>query len=238
MTTAENSSEQIRRKLKALLDQRNLKMGPVSEMLDKNHAYLQQFINKGTPQKLPEDVRHRLAEILDVDESELTAQTARMGFTSHTKPALDNSATPLRGSGMIKLIELDVRAYAGGGGADFGQTAEVKNQWLMPKDVVHAQTTAGPDGLRIITVYGDSMEPTLPPGCRVLVDTGDRVPSPPGLFVVWDGLGLVIKRIELIAHSQPLTVRLSSDNPIYESYERTVDEAHISGRVIGRWAWT
>jgi phage repressor protein C with HTH and peptisase S24 domain len=91
--------------------------------------------------------------------------------------------------------------------------------------------------MRIITVMGDSMEPALLPGQRGLVDTGDRKPSPPGIFALWDGVGLVIKRAQMVAHSEPPRVKITSDNAKYESYERALDDAHIQGRVIGQWRW-
>jgi phage repressor protein C with HTH and peptisase S24 domain len=81
-------------------------------------------------------------------------------------------------------------------------------------------------------VLGDSMMPTLYPGQKVMVHINDKRPTPPGIFYLWDGMGLVIKRVELIPGSSPPTVRIKSDNPKYESYERTVDEARINGRVI------
>ena len=37
----------------------------------KNHAYLHQFVHRGTPRKLPEDVRHALALHLGIDEQSL-----------------------------------------------------------------------------------------------------------------------------------------------------------------------
>ncbi len=95
---------------------------------------------------------------------------------------------------------------------------------------------APPEEVRILEVVGDSMTPELWPGQKVMVHLRDRQPSPPGVFVLWDGLGLVIKRIELLAQSDPPRLRISSDNRQYAVYERTIDEVHILGRVIGRWA--
>jgi hypothetical protein len=86
--------------------------------------------------------------------------------------------------------------------------------------------------LRIIEVIGDSMVPTLVPGQRVMVHLQDRRASPPGIFVLWDGLGAVIKRVEHIAHSDPPTLRITSDNKAYPPYERRAADAHILGRVI------
>jgi phage repressor protein C with HTH and peptisase S24 domain len=87
-------------------------------------------------------------------------------------------------------------------------------------------------------VVGDSMPVTFRPYDKVMVDTEDRTPSPPGIFVVWDGLNLVLKRVEYIAHSEPPRVRILSENPEYQPYERVVEEAYIQGRVLGKWLWT
>ncbi len=135
----------------------------------------------------------------------------------------------------IRIEELDVRASAGAG--LIGENEKVIAEWQVPSEVVRGYSTAPANEMRIITVMGDSMEPTLQPGQRVLVDTGDRKPSPPGVFVVWDGLGLVIKRVQMVPHSEPPRVKITSDNGKYEPYERTLDEAYIQGRVIGQWRW-
>jgi len=60
-----------------------------------------------------------------------------------------------------------------------------------------------------------------------------RAPNPPGIFVLDDGMGLVAKRLEHIANSDPPAVRVISDNGFYSPYERTADEIHIVGRI--RW---
>lgn len=137
---------------------------------------------------------------------------------------------------MVPISELDVRAGAGGGALN-GEETEV-GHWQLPGDLVRSVTSASTAALKILTVYGDSMEPGFIPGQRVMVDSSDQVPSPPGIFVAWDGLATVIKRVEFIPHSDPPRVRFTSDNPRYQPYERTLEEAHIRGRVIGRWTWT
>ena len=84
----------------------------------------------------------------------------------------------------------------------------------------------------MILIDGDSMEPTLRSGDQVIVNVARRSPSPPGIFVVFDGLGLVAKQIEVIANSEPPKVHLVSTNRRYPTYERTVDEINIIGRVV------
>ena len=44
-----------------------------------------------------------------------------------------------------------------------------------------------------------------------------QVPVPPDIFVIWDGMGLVAKRIERVPHSDPPELVLKSLNPEYYS---------------------
>jgi phage repressor protein C with HTH and peptisase S24 domain len=76
------------------------------------------------------------------------------------------------------------------------------------------------------------MEPVLSSGDRILIDVSLTVPVPPGIFVIWDGMGLVAKRIEHVPHSEPPRVVLKSLNPEYDSYERLAEEIRVVGRAV------
>ena len=84
----------------------------------------------------------------------------------------------------------------------------------------------------MITVDGDAMEPLPSSGDRLLIDATQRVPVPPGIFVVWGGMGLVAKRIEHVPHSEPPEVVIMSVNPEYASYERLAEEVRVAGRAV------
>jgi phage repressor protein C with HTH and peptisase S24 domain len=84
----------------------------------------------------------------------------------------------------------------------------------------------------IAEVRGDSVVPTLYSGQMMTVHTQDRRPAPPGKFHARDGMGLAVKRVESIPGRSLPTVRIKSDNPRYETCERTLNEARINGRVI------
>lgn len=141
------------------------------------------------------------------------------------------------GDTLALISEIDVRAPSGGPGfleiMSKGQEEMTLRRYGFPRDEFKELFGASPDGIVVVEVIGDSMFPTLVPGQRVFVDTRDRMASPPGIFVLWDGLGMVLKRVEFVAHSDPPRVRIISDNENYSAYERQLDEAHIQGRVIG-----
>jgi hypothetical protein len=60
---------------------------------------------------------------------------------------------------------------------------------------------------------------------------------PPGIFVIWDGMGVVAKRVEHLPHSDPPKVMIKSLNPEYQTYERDAEESeHRRPRHLGREA--
>jgi phage repressor protein C with HTH and peptisase S24 domain len=177
----------------------------------------------------------RIASALGVEPVELITQRATELIA--TTPA-KYSGSPHK-SNMMALEELNIRASAGHGSVT--ELADVEQSiatWALPRDLVKGHTDATPSQIKIIQVVGDSMAPDFLPGEKVMVDLSDRMPSPPGIFVLWDGFGLVIKRLEMLPYSNPPKVILRSSNPAYGQYERDLADTHINGRVLGRWAWT
>ena len=57
-------------------------------------------------------------------------------------------------------------------------------------------------------------------------------PSPPGIFILNNGVGLVAKRIEIIPSTTPQISRISSENLAFSSYQRRIDEVHIIRHVV------
>lgn len=86
--------------------------------------------------------------------------------------------------------------------------------------------------LRILEVNGDSMEPTLCNKDLVLLDITKVLPSPPGIFAVFDGVGLVLKRIEYIVYGNEPRLSIRSDNARYMPYECNTDEIQVIGRIV------
>ena len=132
----------------------------------------------------------------------------------------------------VAIPSVMVTASMGGGNVvedavENGKPYHFRRAWI--KEGLKAK----PADLRIMNVEGDSMQPSLHDGDIVLVDMSKKSPTPPGIFVLFDGMGLVAKRLENIPNTDPPAVRIVSDNLLYSAYERIVDEINIVGRI--RW---
>lgn len=66
------ATEEVRRKISRLIAERGLNYAQVSLAIGKNIAYIQQYIKNGSPRRLGELERQKLAHILRVNEQELT----------------------------------------------------------------------------------------------------------------------------------------------------------------------
>ena len=98
--------------------------------------------------------------------------------------------------------------------------------------MIRHEGDAEPHALRILRVRGSSMEPELREGDRLVIDTARRVPAPGELFVLWDGDGLVVKRVEPAHEPHAPKLRILSANPDYPSYTRHLDDIHVVGKVL------
>ena len=161
-----------RRRLTALAAARGDSLAALSAMIGRNAAYLQQFVARGSPRRLADDDRRRLADYFGVAESELGAEPGRQPFT---------------------LPRLDVAASAGPG-------AFVDGEIVLGAAAIDPALAARL-GLRngqaaIVRVRGDSMEPGLIDGDLIVVDRARRTPEAKGaVFVVRIEDAVMVKRV-------------------------------------------
>lgn len=212
-------------------------MRQIASTMGRNDAVVKQIMD-GTVQNPRMDTLRELAEALECTLDYLSGAADHNTFVKNLGPttqgalviSADESEAP---AGCTIVDEVNVIAGAGGGAAV--ELERVKARWAFPTDWLIREFRVDPSQVRLITVGGDSMVPTIMPGDKVLIHLGSRSPSPPGIFACWDGMGLVIKRLEYIEGSNPPRVRLGSDNNRYSTYELTLEEINIVGRVIARW---
>ena len=141
-------------------------MSAVSKMLGKNHAYLHQYLDRGIPAQLPELVRERLAEILQVPEGVL-----RGGGGGKRPSGTRGPLPPIMGD--------KIRVYgAAQGGPDgwFPWNGEIVDYVSRPPHL------AGAIEAYAVYVAGSSMEPRYYAGEIVYIHPGKPVTT--GAFVL------------------------------------------------------
>lgn len=111
---------------------------------------------------------------------------------------------------------------------------KVVSEWLFPSAFLRHELRMQPGEIMVLEVVGDSMSPTLESGDRVLVDTTYAKPTPDGVYVIEEGDGPMVKRLQLVRRSDPAEIRIISDNKHHEPYTLRLDQIRIIGRVSGR----
>lgn len=204
-----------RQALDAIIQERGVDYVALSKMLGRNAAYIQQYIKRGSPRKLDEDDRAKLAAFLNVPESLLGGPSSDAG-------ANDN---------IVYVRRRDVRASAGAGALaelEYDRDSLTFNrQWLR-------KLGADPNRLSIINVMGESMAPVLADGDAILVNEADNFAARrEGIYVLRQGSELIVKRVR--KGSDDAHILVTSDNPDFSS---PGDLALGDVTIIGRVIWT
>ncbi|MGZ3267343.1 MAG: S24 family peptidase [Croceibacterium sp.] len=199
-----------RERLAELAGEARTSLSALSRMIGRNSSYLQQYIGKGSPRKLEEEDRRRLAEFFGVGEAELGApeeksSSARGDWVEVPRLSLEASAGP----GATAAEEIPVDAF------------RFSRRWLRENGLEPAQLSA-------IRVMGDSMDPLLRDGDEILVDRTPR-PFREGVHVIRLGEALHVKLLQAVP---PGRLRLISKNQAYEPVEVAMSDVDVVGRVV------
>ena len=194
---------------------------------------MHQFLERGVPKALRSHDRTALAEWLGLRSGRVAPRLRAQAQALQAPPSpVQAAAAPERPVSAVR--EMAVDASAGPGRPQRGQRCRVPRAGYMPDAMIRHEGRAAPENLRILGARGDSMEPLIGEGDRIVVDVSRRAPVTGEMAVLWDGGGLVVKRVRDLLRSEPPSLRLHSTNPAYEPYTCLVDEAHIVGKVL----WT
>jgi len=235
-----------RTKLAELIAEHDTDMKHISEkVLGKNHAYIQQYLERGSPRNLPEEVRELLGLHFGVDPDVFRAPpNPKLGGRPRLGPRSKKAGPEGK---TLTIDELDVIGSNADGGVAVHPSADlhydherVVAQWQIPSAFLRGHTSAPAERIKIITAKGLSNAPLIMPGDKLLVDIDDRTPSPSGFFALWDGFGEIVKHLEMASYSEPPRVTIKSTNrelPL-EDREMALSDVTINGRVIGKWMWT
>ena len=202
-----------RARLAELADRHDVSLAALSRMIGRNGTYLQQFITKGSPRRLAEEDRARLAEYFGIGEGELRERAEK----SYAANRLADD--------LVRVPRLSLGASAGPGAFAAEERPfdcfGFSPRWLREQGL-------DPKMLSAILVAGDSMVPALHDGDEILVDRSPR-PLRDGIHVVRLGDVLHVKRLQT---GRPGVLTLVSDNNAYPPIEVELPNVEIIGRVV------
>ena len=198
-----------RERLANLARERATSLAKLSHMLGRNGSYLQQYISKGSPRKLEEDDRRKLADFFGVSEAELGAPEEKSFSTGDWVEVPRLSLEASAGPGATTAQEIPFDAF------------RFSRRWLREHGLEPAQLSA-------IRVMGDSMDPLLRDGDDILVDRTPRA-FREGVHVVRLGEALHVKLLQAVP---PGRLRLISQNGAYEPVEVAMSDVDVVGRVV------
>ena len=209
------TDEEARAALERLIDERGEDYAGLSRLLGRNPAYVQQYIKRGSPRRLAEADRRRLARYFGIDEDRLGG------------PAGES-----RGHAMVAVPRLEVGVSAGAGA--FGGSERARPHIAFDPAWLRRIASGGADLLSIVVVQGDSMAPTLGDGDEILVDRGDASARlRDGVYVLRIDELLMVKRLALNPATRTVSIR--SDNPAYPGWpDCDLSAIDLVGRVV--WA--
>jgi phage repressor protein C with HTH and peptisase S24 domain len=199
-----------REKLADLARAQGSSLAALSRMIGRNSTYLQQYISKGSPRKLEEGDRRKLAQFFGVSESDLggreeVSYAARGDWVEVPRLPLEASAGP----GALGAEEIPFDAF------------QFSRRWLRDQGLEPAQLSS-------IRVMGDSMDPLLRDGDEILVDRTPR-PFREGVHVVRLGEALHVKLLQAVP---PGGLRLISQNAAYAPVDVAMEDVDVVGRVV------
>lgn len=150
----------VRELIRSKIDEQGLSMSELSKhVLGRNHAYLQQFLERGVPAKLPEDMRALLAPALGVEESALRDHPLAV---PKTLAAQAPRFTPAPTHDRLRVLGM---AECGADGWSLWN-GDVIDMVEMPANL------RGVPGAYAVYVVGASMEPRYHPGELVHIHPG------------------------------------------------------------------
>lgn len=213
--------DSVRKRLKDIFEERSdvTDLKKASLAIGRNAAYLHQYLYKGVPKKLDEEVRKNLAKHLGIQAHELLpAESPHRELNYMPKP-----------EEFVHIPVFDVEASAGHGALTDQEAIlyflSFRREWLR------MISSAPFDKLSVIRVDGDSMEPTLSNGDTVLVDGTQNSPRSDGIYVLQFDNYLYVKR--LLMNPAKGKVAIISDNSAYAPMEDIdLEELRIAGRVL------
>ena len=172
MTKLPQNLDDVRQYLltKVLKAERAISLKTLSIAAGKNPAYLHQFIYRGSPRTLPEDVRHKVAGILGISEHSLRHQT-EYGHVDNT---------------LIHYLD-----HPSQKGLSMGP-------WHIPHALLNETLQLSINDVRLAVVGDTTHDFSIAQGDIIMMNVSDKNPLMAGYFALNAGSHIRVRHLEQV----------------------------------------
>ena len=217
-------------RLEAMMKEKNIKARALAEAAGVGQTYVRDILAGRSINPSP-DKLGMIAEALGCSLYALSGNKKHIRNDEKIKTSADE--------GVVYIPEYNIEVSAGVG-CSIPDMQDASKVWRIPREVLAGIQATSLSNLAIVTVRGDSMEPDYRPYEKILVDRGDTLIRNDGVYILSNGIDLVVKMVQVLApesgQSLP-SLRIISKNPDYPAYERPFQDVMVNGRVVGKWTW-
>jgi phage repressor protein C with HTH and peptisase S24 domain len=135
-------------------------------------------------------------------------------------------------AGYVLVEQVRPRPGSGPPGVPQSEETNPGDAVLLPEGLIRVELRGRPEDFLVTEVEGSSMAPLLESGDRVLIDRRRTSPAEPGIFALDEGLGISLKWVEFIPHSEPRRYRIRAESRRFEPYDILAENASLVGRVV------
>ncbi|HBQ6921507.1 XRE family transcriptional regulator [Klebsiella pneumoniae] len=212
-------------RLNGLISRRDISITQLSEKTGVTYEMVRRY-TLGTAKPRTPTMR-KLSAVLGVDAAYLEYGVGKPSESEAMKPIASNPF-----SDVYRVEVLDLTVSAGPGNYMISDYVEVL--YAIEFTTEHARVLFGnrdPTDVKVMTVNGDSMAPTLVSGDRLFVDTSVRHFQTDGVYSFVYGKTFHVKRLQM----QGDKLAVLSDNPAYEKWyinEDSQDNLYVMGKAL------
>jgi SOS-response transcriptional repressor LexA len=183
------AADKIRVRISLQIRELGLDCASLSRQIGRNPSYIQQYLKYGTPKKLGEDDRHRLAEVLHIPEFYLRPALSDLSSGSFISQSNSYVHRIPNLNGVEKEISLDAQFIPAHSGAK----------------------------LYAMSVCDQAMMPTLACGDTIIIDSTPAIKVHDGIYAVRVDSRIYLKRITV--HPLTLRLKISMDNNAFATWD-------------------
>lgn len=224
------TAEELRARVKAIRNEAGLSVRDMARLLDMSPSGYSHYEQRIKEPYLPAKIAKAIADVVE-DRGVNRSAVLILSSPSDEMPTPRFIAASQPKAMSSELVPVYDIAASAGDGAFVAEYEAEADRLAFPSNFLRKLTQNSIDNLAIISVKGESMEPTLLDDDIVLLDCTKTNLSFDGLFVLRFDDALHVKRVSRAPKRGYVTI-ISDNQTLYPSIEMATAEVDVVGKVL------